>query len=198
MAQAKEKISGLTQNEVNQRINEGKVNTSANLRTKSVRRIFYENICTLFNAVNIVLFIALLLVGSYKNMLFMGVVLANIVIGIVQELRSKISVDRLSILSEKKVKVIRDGNILEISREDIVLDDVLVLSRGSQIPADCAVCDGECKVNESLLTGESDLITKKLNDEMLSGSFIASGKCCARVTKVGKDCYAAQNYSVAN
>lgn len=186
------KISGLTSLEVEKRKNEGKVNISSNLKTKSVKRIFYDNIVTLFNLINVVLFIALLLVGSYKNILFMGVVLTNIAIGVFQEIRSKRSVDKLSILSERKISVLRDGKECEISREDIVLDDVIVLSRGSQVPADCILVRGECKANESLLTGESDLIQKKVNDEMLSGSFVSSGKCFAKVTKVGADCYAAK------
>ena len=192
MSEIKTKLSGLTQNEVSKRISEGKVNFSSNLKTKSIKQIFYDNIFTLFNLINIILLAALILVGSYKNMLFIGVVVANVVIGIFQEIRSKISVDKLTILSEKKISVLRDGKIKEISKEEIVLDDILVLSRGSQIPADCVVCDGECKVNESLLTGESNLITKKNKDELLSGSFLAAGKCCARVTKVGADCYAAK------
>lgn len=186
------KISGLTSLEVEKRKKEGKVNISSNLKTKSVKRIFYDNIVTLFNLINVVLFIALLLVGSYKNILFMGVVLTNIAIGVFQEIRSKRSVDKLSILSERKISVLRDGKECEISREDIVLDDVIVLSRGSQVPADCILVRGECKANESLLTGESDLIQKKVNDEMLSGSFVSSGKCFAKVTKVGADCYAAK------
>lgn len=186
------KISGLSYFEVEKRKNEGKVNISSNLKTKSVKRIFYDNIVTLFNLINVVLFIALLLVGSYKNILFMGVVLTNIAIGVFQEIRSKRSVDKLSILSERKITVLRDGKECEISREDIVLDDVIVLSRGSQVPADCILVRGECKANESLLTGESDLIQKKVNDEMLSGSFVSSGKCFAKVTKVGADCYAAK------
>lgn len=192
MAAVHTELRGLTQSEVDQRVSQGKVNVSANLKTKSIKRIFYDNICTLFNLINVVLFIALLLVGSYKNMLFIGVVVANIAIGIFQEIRSKISVDKLTILSEKKISVLRDEKIIEISKEEIVIDDILVLLRGSQIPADCVICQGECKVNESLLTGESDLILKKNNDELLSGSFIAAGKCYAKVTKVGTDCYAAK------
>ena len=191
------KIFGLSNADVEQRIKDGKVNISANLKTKSISRICYDNIVTLFNAINVVLLIALLLVGSYKNMLFVGVVVANIAIGIFQEVRSKISVDRLSIFSEKKIVAIRDGSEVEISRENIVLDDIIVLKRGSQIPADCVVYEGECKVNESLLTGESDLIFKSKNDQMLSGSFIASGKCFAKVTKVGPDCYASKINSEA-
>lgn len=183
---------GLTSEEVKKRKAEGKVNISANLKTKSIGRIFYDNICTLFNLINVLLLVALLFVGSYKNMLFMGVVISNIAIGIFQEIRSKISVDKLTILSEKKVNVLRNGEIVEISKDEIVLDDIIVLSRGAQIPADCIVVDGDCKVNESLLTGESNLIEKKTGDELLSGSFINSGKCLAGVTKVGADCYAAK------
>ena len=97
-----------------------------------------------------------------------------------------------SILSEKKINVLRNGKIAEISKDEIVLDDILVLSRGSQIPADCIVCDGNCRVNESLLTGESNLIEKNVGDELLSGSFIAAGKCYAQAVKVGADCYAAK------
>lgn len=192
MSNEQTQLSGLSEEEVKKRVDDGKVNISSNLKTKSIKRIFYDNICTLFNLINVILFVALILVGSYKNLLFIGVVLANTAIGIFQEIRSKISVDKLTILSEKKISVLRNGKITEVSKEDIVLDDILVLSRGSQIPADCVVCEGECKVNESLLTGESDLILKKNNDELLSGSFIASGKCFARVTKVGGECYAAK------
>ena len=185
-------FNGLTSEQVNQRVNEGKVNITANLKTKSIGRIFRDNICTLFNAINVILLIALAFVGSYKNMLFIGIMLANTTIGIVQEIRSKKSVDKLTILSEKKVTVVRDGRECEISRENVVQDDIIVLSRGSQIPADCIVCEGECKVNESLLTGESDLIDKKAGDELLSGSFISLGKCYARANRVGAKSYAAK------
>lgn len=192
MSENHEKIVGLSTDEVNKRIEDGLVNTSSTLKTKSIKRIFYDNIFTLFNAVNVVLLVALLLVGSYKNTLFMGVVVANIAIGIFQEIRSKMSVDKLTIISEKKITVIRDGKMVEIMKDDIVLDDIIVLSRGSQIPADCIVYSGECKANESLLTGETNLIPKSKNDELLSGSFVAAGKCYAKVAKVGEDCYAAK------
>ena len=163
-------LVGLTDSEVQQRVNEGKVNISTNIKTKSIKRIFCDNLFTLFNLINVILLAALIFVGSHKNMLFIGVVIANIIIGIVQEIRSKISVDKLTILSEKKINVLRNGKISEISKDEIVLDDILVLSRGSQIPADCIVCDGNCRVNESLLTGESNLIEKNVGDELLSGS----------------------------
>ncbi len=185
-------FGGLSQEEISERISQGKVNFSDNLKTKSIKRIFYDNIVTLFNAVNLVLFMALLAVGSYKNILFMGVVVANIAIGIFQEIRSKISVDKLSILSEKKTTAVRDSRYTEISREEIVIDDLIVLSRGSQVPADCTVISGECKANESLLTGESDLVFKKAGDNLLSGSFIASGRCLSKVQNVGADCYASK------
>ncbi len=192
MANEMKSCSGLSQSEVDERITQGKVNLTENLKTKSVRRIFYDNICTLFNLVNLVLLLALILVGSVKNILFILIVLLNMAIGIFQEIRSKRSVDKLTILSEKKVSVLREGELREISKDSIVLDDIIVLSRGDQIPADCIVFDGECKVNESLLTGEADLISKTKNDSLLSGSFIASGVCYAKVVAVGKDSYAAR------
>ena len=127
-------LVGLTDSEVQKRIDEGKVNISTNIKTKSIKRIFCDNIFTLFNLINVILLAALIFVGSHKNMLFIGVVIANIIIGIVQEIRSKISVDKLTILSEKKINVLRNGKIAEISKDEIVLDDILVLSRGSQMP----------------------------------------------------------------
>ena len=185
-------LHGLTSEQVAQRVANGQINHTTTLKTKSIRRIFYDNICTLFNFANILLFISLLLVGSYKNMLFIGVVFFNTIIGIIQEIRSKRSVDKLTILTESKVNVIRDGKQVLLSKEELVLDDIIILSRGSQIPADCVVVGGTCKVNESLLTGESNLIEKKENDELLSGSFISAGKCRAKVIRVGADCYAAK------
>ena len=187
-----EDIRGLSHSEVEERVREGKVNVSSNVKTKSIKRIFIDNICTLFNLINVILFVSLLLVGSYKNMLFMGVVLCNTAIGIFQEIRSKRSVDKLTILSESKIEVLRDGKALSVSKDELVLDDIIILSRGNQIPADCVVYSGSCKVNESLLTGESDLIDKREGDELLSGSFITAGKCYAKIVKVGADCYAAK------
>ena len=192
-----ESVKGLTSSEVAERQREGKTNAAVTLKTKSIKRIFYDNICTLFNLINVVLFVSLLLVGSYKNLLFIGVVFFNTIIGIVQEIRSKQSVDKLTILTETKAEVLRDGKTVQIPKEELVLDDVIFLSRGNQIPADCVVIDGSCKVNESLLTGESDLIEKSVGGEMLSGSFISAGKCCARMTRIGADCYAAKINSEA-
>ena len=112
-------LVGLTDSEVQKRIDEGKVNISTNIKTKSIKRIFCDNLFTLFNLINVILLAALIFVGSHKNMLFIGVVIANIIIGIVQEIRSKISVDKLTILSEKKINVLRNGKIVEISKEDV-------------------------------------------------------------------------------
>lgn len=192
MDNSEHKLFGLTQEEVDQRIKEGKVNIATTVKTKSIKRIFYDNICTLFNLINVILFVMLLLVGSYKNMLFIGVVVFNTVIGIVQEIRSKKSVDTLTILTESKLDVMRGGEVVKLSKDELVLDDVLVLSRGNQVPADCIVIDGSCRANESLLTGESDLIDKNIGDEMLSGSFISAGSCYCRVNRVGADSYASR------
>lgn len=185
-------LSGLSASQVQQRLEEGKTNISANVKTKSIKRIFYDNICTLFNFINVILFVLLLMVGSFRNLLFIGVVFFNTVIGIVQEIRSKKSVDKLTILTESKLDVLRDGEIQQISKEDIVLDDIIILSRGNQVPADCQIVQGNCKANESLLTGESDLIEKNVGDELLSGSFIAAGTCYCKVIRVGADSYAAK------
>ncbi len=186
------KLRGLTAEEVQQRIREGKVNTASTVKTKSIKQIFFDNICTVFNGINVLLFILLLLVGSYKNLLFIGVVLFNTVIGIVQEIRSKRSVDRLTILTESKLQVLRDGETVELNKDELVLDDLILLSRGNQVPADCILVEGDCNANESLLTGESDLIPKRIGDELLSGSFIAAGSCVCRVNRVGADSYAAK------
>ncbi len=183
---------GLTPEEVEQRIREGKVNTATIVKTKSIKRIFYDNICTLFNLINVILFVMLLLVGSYKNLLFIGVVLCNTIIGIIQEIRSKKSVDTLTILTETKLEVLRGGEIVHLSKDEIVLDDIIILSRGNQVPADCILVEGGCMANESLLTGESDLIEKKIGDELLSGSFVSAGSCKCRVNRVGADSYASK------
>ena len=170
MLENQQSLRGLTSDEVRERVEAGKINTASTVKTKSIRRIFYDNICTVFNVINIILFLALLFVGSYRNMLFIFVITANIIIGIVQEIRSKKSVDTLTILTESKLSVLRDGETVQLSKDELVLDDILLLSRGNQVPADCVVVQGGCKANESLLTGESNLIEKNVGDELLSGS----------------------------
>ena len=190
---SEEKIfTGLTTQEVDKRVSEGKVNVDTSKPEKTLGNILFKNICTLFNLLNVVLALAVFLVGSYKNMLFIGVVFFNTIIGIVQEIRSKKAVDKLSIISGNNSKVIRNGDTIDINNEDIVLDDLLSLSRGNQIPTDCVVVDGKCFVNESMLTGESELIRKKVGDKLMSGSFINSGQCISKVVAVGDDNYAAK------
>lgn len=186
------KLSGLTSQEVKARIDSGKVNIDNTKPQKTVGSIMVKNIFTLFNMLNAVLAAAVFMVGSYKNMLFMGVVFFNTVIGIVQELRSKQAVDKLTIITGNNSTVIRDGKKQKINNDDIVLDDVLFLERGSQIPADCEVINGQCHVNESLLTGESELIRKTEGDTLMSGSFINSGSCYAKAVSVGADKYASK------
>ena len=183
---------GLTQAQVDQRIREGLVNDDKPLPTKSIKRIFYDNIVTLFNVLNLLLGIAVFLVGSYKNMLFLGVMFFNTSIGIFQEIRAKHTIDKLSIVSATKVTVIRDGQKKKVAIDDIVLDDVIEFSQGNQIPVDCVVISGNCDANESLLTGESDAIHKKPGDMMYSGSYLVSGKCIARAEHVGSENYASK------
>ncbi len=186
---------GLTSEQVAERIADGLINVDTNPPTKSVLQIVKDNIFTLFNLVNLILFIAVLISGSYKNALFMGVVISNTAIGIIQEIRAKQTIDKLSIISSSKAKVIRNGKKEEIDIHSIALDDIIELSIGNQIPTDCIVTGGSCEVNESLLTGESDAIYKSSGDMLLSGSFIVSGKCTARAERVGADNYSSTIFS---
>ena len=191
---------GLTSKEVESRIKKGLVNYNDAPKTKSIKEIIRDNFFTYFNFLNIALgaavFIASLFKGNMfyglKNCLFMGVIIVNSIISIVEEIISKIIIDRLSVMSESKVDTLRDGVIKELSLEEIVLDDVIKLSLGHQVVADSIIVDGELEVNESLITGESDSIKKKKGDELLSGSFIVSGNAYAQVIHVGKDNYVSQ------
>lgn len=180
---------GLSKEEVKERIKAGQVNGDCNVKTKSVGQIIFTNVFTLFNGVNVFLAVCVAMVHSYKNLMFMGVVLWNILIGVVQEIRSKRVIDKLSLLSAPHANVIRDGEQVNIQVEDIVMDDIMCLKNGNQICSDSIIVDGECQVNESLLTGEADPVYKKKGDEILSGSFIVSGSVKARVIHVGKDNY---------
>ena len=185
-------LDGLTTAEVEQRIAEGKININTELKTKSVRELVIENTCTLFNLINLVLAVLVVFTGSIKNLTFLGIVVLNTGIGIVQALRSKRMVDKLTLLTSKRAQVLRDGAPVELDLDQIVLDDIVRLGRGDQIPADSVVVDGEAQVNESLLTGESDLIRKRPGSELMSGSFIDSGTVLARVRRVGADNYVAR------
>ncbi len=180
---------GLSGEEVKERIKSGQVNGDCNVKTKSVGQIIFTNVFTLFNGVNVFLAFCVAMVHSYKNLMFMGVVLWNILIGVVQEIRSKRVIDKLSLLSAPHANVIRDSEAKAIQVEDIVMDDILCLKNGNQICADSIIVDGECQVNESLLTGEADPVYKKKGDEILSGSFLVSGSVKARVIHVGVENY---------
>ena len=183
-------LNGLSTAQVAERMAAGKVNVNADVKSRSLGRIFRDNLCTLFNFVNIVLAIAIFLTGSYRNLLFMIIILANLIIGIVQEIRAKMMVDKLSVITSSRAHVVRNGKSLDIAIDQLVLDDIITLGRGDQVPSDCVVLDGKCSANESLVTGESDIIPKRPGSELLSGTFIVAGKCTARVTAVGADNYA--------
>ena len=187
-----EQLHGLTDAEVRQRIEQGLVNHNSDIKSKSIKRIVLENLITPFNILNFVLAVLILIVGSYKNLLFMGVIICNIFIGTVQEIRAKKTIDKLSLIAEPKAHVIRNGIKQEIAIHDIVMDDITFLGAGNQVCSDAVVIEGACEVNESLLTGESEPVLKQPGDHLLSGSFIISGNCHARVEHVGKDNYAAQ------
>lgn len=178
-------IKGLSAAEVAERVKNGQSNGSLDIKTKSVPKIFRDNIFTLFNLINVILAVLVALVGSWRNMLFMGVIISNIAIGIFQEIRSKRVIDRLSIISAPKAHLIRDGEERILPVSEIVIDDIMLLANGRQVCADGIVLDGECEADESLITGESDPVLKKPGDEVLSGSFIVSGSCSARAVRVG-------------
>ena len=183
---------GLSAAEVAERTARGEVNVDAGVRTRSVRQIVRENTLTLFNAINAILAVFVLITGSYKNMLFMVVIVCNTLIGIVQEIRSKRITDRLSIVASSKASVLRDGALVELPLDALVRDDIIELGRGDQIPADSVVVKGSCDVNESLLTGESTLVKKRPGDELMSGSYLNAGTVRARVVHVGAENYAAK------
>ena len=182
-----EKYKGLTSKEVEELTAQGKVNVTDNNNLKSNWQIVKDNVFTLFNLYNLIIAIALLLVGAYTNIFFFLIITINVLIGIIQEIHGKNLVKKLSILTASKTTVIRDGKAQEIEIEKVVLGDTIILKQGDQIPSDSYVIDGEIEVNEALLTGESDLIEKKQEDKLLSGSYVVSGKCYAIVEKVGED-----------
>ena len=182
-------FQGLTQAEVEARIADGQVNAIQDSSNRSVKDIVMGNTLTFFNFINIVLLALVLSVRSYKNMLFIFIIIANTLIGIFQEIKAKITLDKLKILTVSHVDVIRDGVKKSVTVSELVKDDVILLKSGGQIPADGVILDGEVDVNESLLTGESDSIHKTCGSKVLSGSFVTSGKAMCLLTKVGHDCY---------
>ena len=183
---------GLSLEEVKNRYQDNLVNFSLDENTKTVKEIVVSNIMTLFNIINIILAIAVICVGSFKNLTFMIVIITNTLISIFQELRSKKTLDKLKVVSQSKIKAIRDSKELYINHDEIVLDDVLEFSIGNQVVVDSIILDGIVEVDESFITGESDTIYKQKGDMLLSGSFIVSGKARCRVEHIGYDNYTAK------
>lgn len=184
-----EELKGLTTFEVGERRKNGKSNIEKNNISKKISSIIFDNVFTLFNIVNVIFAICIICVKSYKNMMFMGIVFWNTFIGVFQEIRAKKIIEKMSILSQKKASVIRNGFETEVNREEVVIDDLLVLRSGDQICADCLMEYGDCFVDESLLTGESDEVKKVKGMQMFAGSFVTEGIAYAKVNRVGKDNY---------
>lgn len=177
---------GLTTEQVQSRWESGLVNVDTSKRGKSIAGIIFSNIFTFFNIIYLVITVILGLYNHLDQCGFLPVVVANTGIAIIQEIKSKLTLDKLNLITEPKVKVLRNGDEEEISVNDLVLDDIVFLSNGAQISADCEVVDGLVEVNESILTGESDAVTKRTRDTLFAGSFVVSGSCTAKVCKVGK------------
>ncbi len=189
--------NGLSTEQIQERISKGQTNASPNTNVKTVGSIICENLFTFFNILCFLIAIALVVVNiiykqPWSNILFMVTILVNIIIGIVQEIRAKTTIEKLSLLTAPVVKVVRNGIEENISTEDVVIDEIVVLSTGKQIVADCVIVEGNVEVNESMLTGESLPIKKKVGDTLLAGSFVVSGHCHARVEKVGLNNYIQQ------
>ncbi len=183
---------GLTSEQVEQRKEEGLDNKPVEAPSKTVKEILADNILTYFNLLFAILAALIIAVGSYRDLTFMPVIIANMLIGIFQELRSKSVLDKLTMLNAPITSVIRNGEEINVPSKDLVLDDIAVFRSGNQISADAVVVGGSVSVNESLLTGESDEIVKKKGDRLMSGSYIVSGSCRARLEKVGSESYISQ------
>ena len=190
-------MTGLTNEEVQERIAQGQVNNNENPNTRTYKQIILENTLTFFNFLNLVLLVLVLLVGSYKNSMFVGIIFINTVIGIIQEIRAKKTIDKLAILTESKTVVLREGKKWKISTEKLVVDDLIFLKAGEQVPADAKILEGSLEVNESLLTGEADNLPKNPGDELFSGSFVTAGQACCQIIHVGSDNYASRITSEA-
>ncbi len=183
---------GLTAAQASQLMEQGLGNEAVESNAKTTGQIVRENTLTFFNLVFVVLAALLVLAGDFKDMMFLGIAVINSVIGIVQQLRSRATLEKLSLLSENRIKVVRDGQLGTVPVHKLVREDIVELGAGDQIPADGPVVSGQVTVNEALITGEADPITKDPGDELLSGSFVVSGKCRARLDRVGKSSYAAR------
>ncbi len=183
------KFSGLTSQEVLERTKAGQYNKPIKAPSKSIPKIIFDNTFTYFNGIFAILTVILVSVHSYRDLTFLGVVIANTLIGIVQEIRTKNVLDGLTMLSVQKVQALRDEKLKVVPVDELVIDDVVLFKAGDQIPADAVVIDGSVSANEALITGEADEIQKDKDAELLSGSFIVSGKCYAKLTKVGSESY---------
>ncbi len=182
-------FQGLTTQQVNERIEKGLVNNQRGVATKTIGQIVASNLCTLFNLINAILAGLVLFTGSYKNALFMGVIISNLLIGIVQEIRAKRTIDKLSLISAPTATVIRNGERVKCPVSQVVSDDVCILRAGDQIYADMEILEGSCEVNESQITGESEPVQKSVNQPLLSGGYIVAGSIVARATGVGDESY---------
>lgn len=183
---------GLTSQQVQEHQLHGWTNRAVESASKTTKEIIHENVFTYFNLIFAVLAVLLCIAGSFRDLTFLPVIIANTLIGIIQEVRAKQVLDKLSMLNAPRSAVVRDGKKKIVDSEELVLDDIVIFKAGSQVCADAEVCAGEVQVNESLLTGESDEITKRRGDKLMSGSFIVSGQCHARLDKVGEDSYIAK------
>lgn len=183
---------GLTSRQVQGNTEAGLINVTSDKASKTAGQIVCSNLFTYFNLIFFLLAGVLVYEGSYNNLTFLGVVFANTIVGIVQELKAKRVLDKLQLVAAPESIVIRDGKEIRLPSEELVLDDIVLLTAGNQVCADCVVCDGELTVNESLVTGEADEIKKAVGDTLLSGSFVVSGKAYVRLDKVGDDSFAAQ------
>ena len=190
-------LQGLSFDLVKLRMNQNLSNTDSSISSRSTLDILKANTFTLFNFINFVLATALIYTGSYKNLMFMGVVICNCVIGIMQEIRAKKAIEKLSLLHQAFAKVIRGSKETKIRPEEIVLDDILKYSPGSEIGTDSLVIQGTCEVNEALLTGETDLIFKKAGDTLFAGSYVINGTCYAKAERVGPENYISKIYQGA-
>ncbi|HIT90277.1 MAG TPA: HAD-IC family P-type ATPase, partial [Candidatus Merdenecus merdavium] len=186
-------VVGLNEDQVVHRINEGLVNIQKEEITRTTKNIIFKNVVTLFNVIIFVLAFVVMLTGEFKNAIFFWVVLVNSSIGIFQEIKAKKTLDKLTVLAKTRVTVLRDEGLYSIAQEEIVLDDVLYLTSGDQVPTDGLILKGTgLEVDESLLTGESDHVEKKDQDQVMSGSFITAGEGFIKVTGMGDDSYSAK------
>ena len=182
-------ITGLTDEEVRQRVEEGFTNRTDISTDKTTKEIVVSNVFTYFNLIFLVITILLIMVGSFRNLTFLPIIIGNTVIGIVQEIRAKKTLEKMSLLNAPHADVIRNGSVKQISTDELVKDDVILLTAGKQICADAVVISGNIQVNESLLTGEADEVEKTEGSTLMSGSFVVSGECYARLEKVGNESY---------